>query len=73
MDDAKVARQLWAFVDEVGDGAAVLNDAIDVRRIGGALRRSASNGETRRSSGRVGAARDGEAARRRRCEDACST
>ena len=31
VDDAKVARQLWAFVDEVGDGAAVLNDAIDVR------------------------------------------
>ena len=77
VDDAKVARQLWAFVDEVGDGAAVLNDAIDVwpHRV----RAFAHEGrhQAAERSAFVGTCRSGAAAAKlrgaKRCDDACST
>ena len=77
VDDAKVARQLWAFVDEVGDGAAVLNDAIDVWPHRVRAFATEVGIKRRERSAFVGTCRGGAAAAKlrgaKRCEDACAT
>ncbi len=75
--DDKVARQLWAFVDEVGDGAAVLNDAIDVWPHRVRAFATEVGIKRRERSAFVGTCRGGAAAAKlrgaRRCDDACAT
>ena len=77
VDDAKVARQLWAFVDEVGDGAAVLNDAIDVWPHRVRAFATEVGIKRRERSAFCGKTRGGAAAAKlrgaKRCDDACST
>ena len=77
VDDAKVARQLWAFVDEVGDGAAVLNDAIDVWPHRVRAFATEVGIKRRERSAFVGTCRGGAAAAKlrgaKRCDDACAT
>ena len=77
VDDTKVARQLWAFVDEVGDGAAVLNDAIDVWPHRVRAFATEVGIKRRERSAFCGKTRGGAAAAKlrgaKRCDDACST
>ena len=77
VDDDRVGRQLWAFVDEVGDGAAVWNGAIDVWPHKVRAFATGVSIKRRERSAFVGTCRSGAAAAKlrgaRRCDDARAT